>query len=403
MSDVTSHGTPMRIGIHDIELATSHYVLDLDDLAVYGGVDPNKYRIGLGQDEMSVPAPDEDIVTMGAAAAAQILERNGADSIRTVLFATETGIDQSKSAGVFVHRLLGLASNVRVVELKQACYSATAALQSAIGLITRSPQERVLVIASDVARYELDSSGEPTQGAGAVAFLVSANPAILEIEPASGVSTEDVGDFWRPNGSPTAVVDGALSVTAYLDALVESWDDFAAHGGAAIGDIDRLLYHQPFTKMARKGHRRLAEHTGIELDESMLDTSFTYNRRIGNTYTASIYGALIALLDLDEGLAGSRLGFFSYGSGAVSEFFTGIVQPGYRDALDPSRAQRAMDARVRIDIDTYRRLHAGVGNDGDDVVTPRVTSAPYRFGGVQGHARQYEATAGVGGAAGAEF
>ncbi|MGO2111320.1 MAG: hydroxymethylglutaryl-CoA synthase [Pseudoclavibacter sp.] len=387
------------IGIHDIHLATAHHVLNLGDLAERGGIDPNKYFIGLGQDEMSVPAPDEDIVTMGAEAAAPILERNGTDGIRTLLVATESGIDQSKSAGVFVHRLLGLSPNVRVVELKQACYSATAALQMAIGMIARDPAERVLVIATDVARYELDSSGEPTQGAGAVAFLVATDPALVAIEPVSGVSTTDVADFWRPNDSTTAVVDGALSVTAYLDALEQAWNDYASRGGVPVTEIDRFLYHQPFTKMAKKGHRHFAAFTGVELDESLLEPSFAYNRRIGNTYTASIYGALAALLDLDEGpdaavgLEGARLGFFSYGSGAVSEFFTGVVQPGYRAVLDPARAASAMDARTRIDVDAYRALHAEIGSDRGDFVTPRETTGPFRFAGVSGRARQYERTA----------
>ncbi|MFR4190734.1 MAG: hydroxymethylglutaryl-CoA synthase, partial [Corynebacterium variabile] len=139
------------------------------------------------------------------------------------LFATESGVDQSKAAGVAALRLLGLPSNVRVVEMKQACYGGTAALQAAVGIVARSPEERVLVITSDNARYELDSPGEPTQGAGAVAMLISADPDVLEIEQANGISTIDVDDFWRPNDSTTAVVDGHLSVGAYLDALTGAW------------------------------------------------------------------------------------------------------------------------------------------------------------------------------------
>src|SRR5690606_13380750 len=132
-----------------------------------------------------------------------------------------------------------------------ACYSGTAALQAGIGIVSRFPEERVLVIASDIARYELDSPGEPTQGAGAVAMLISADPAPAEIEPATGLFTADVDDFWRPNDLSTAVVDGALSVSAYLDALSGAWDDLQSRGGPGIDAIDRLLYHQPFTKMAQ--------------------------------------------------------------------------------------------------------------------------------------------------------
>ncbi|NLG48390.1 MAG: hydroxymethylglutaryl-CoA synthase, partial [Gordonia sp.] len=73
--------TPTPIGIHDLELATTHYVVALDDLAASNGTDPAKYRLGLGQDQMSFPAPDEDIITMGAAAAAPLIERNGTEGI----------------------------------------------------------------------------------------------------------------------------------------------------------------------------------------------------------------------------------------------------------------------------------------------------------------------------------
>jgi hydroxymethylglutaryl-CoA synthase len=136
------------IGIHDLAVATGHHVLELDDLAERLGVDPAKYHVGIGQDAFSVPAPDEDIVTMGAAAAKQVIDRHGSDGIRTVLFATESGVDQSKAAGVFVHGLLGLPQAVRVVELKQACYGGAAALQLALGIVARNPDERVLVIAA---------------------------------------------------------------------------------------------------------------------------------------------------------------------------------------------------------------------------------------------------------------
>src|SRR5699024_4453640 len=228
----------------------------------------------------------EDIVTMGAAAAQPLLERHGQQEIRTLLFATESGVDQSKAAGLWVHQLLGLPAHVRVVEFKQACYSGTAALQAAIGMISRSPAERVLVIASDEARYELGSAGEPTQGAGAVAMLVSADPALVEIEPVSGVHTVDVDDFWRPNDSATAVVTGA-------------WDDLAGRGSPDPATIERVVYHQPFTKMAVKAQRALSSRSGAQLPARGLQDASVYNRRLGNTYTASLYASLASLLDAD--------------------------------------------------------------------------------------------------------
>ncbi|WP_098729936.1 hydroxymethylglutaryl-CoA synthase [Brevibacterium epidermidis] len=413
MTSGTAAGTA-PIGIDDIELATSHHVVRLDDFAEANGTDPAKFHLGLGQDEFSFPAPDEDVVTMAAAAAAPIIARSGTEGIRTLLFATESGTDQSKAAGMAVHSLLDLPSQMRVVEVKEACYSATAALQAAVGIVTRSPGQRVLVIASDVARYELDTPGEPTQGAGAVAMLVSADPKLLEIEPVSGLNSADVDDFCRPNDSTTAIVDGALSVTAYLDALTGAWTDLAAQGGPEMAEIDRVLYHQPFTKMAKKAQVHLAGLTGEDLDTEIvaggsgaagtdvsnvaaagprdtgLATSTLYNRRLGNSYTASLYAGLCSLLDHDEDLAGKRIGLFSYGSGSVGEFFTARVVPGYEQHSRRQAVTEALDARVPLSIDEYRALHAAELSSAEDVSTPKVTAGPFRFAGIKGRARLYE-------------
>lgn len=392
------------IGIHDLEITTTHHVVELDDLALSTGTDPAKFRLGLGQDQFSFPAPDEDIVTMGAAAALPIIQRQGTQGIRTVLFATESGVDQSKAAGVPVQRLLGLPGQVRVVEMKQACYGGTAALQAAVGIVSRNPNERVLIITSDIARYQLDSPGEPTQGAGAVAMLISAHPALVEIEATAGLYTSDVDDFWRPNDSTTAVVDGQLSMSAYLDAVTGAWEDLQAQGGPAIDQIDRILYHQPFTKMAKKAQAHLAELTGEDLRlelpgetssaatarDTGLATGTLYNRRLGNSYTASVFAGLAALLHHDADLEGKRVGLFSYGSGSVSELLTGIVQPGYFDADAAARFYAALDARVPLSIDEYRALHATERSSTEDYETERVTAGPFRFTGVQGQARQYE-------------
>ena len=121
----------MSVGIDEISFYTSNYFLDLRTLAEVQQIESDKYYTGIGQEKMSMAAPDEDVVTMAANAAQQVIDRVGVDCISSLLFATETGVDQSKAAGVYVHRLLGLNSNCRVVELKQACYSATAAIQMA--------------------------------------------------------------------------------------------------------------------------------------------------------------------------------------------------------------------------------------------------------------------------------
>lgn len=118
---------------------------------------------------------------------------------------------------MYVSRLLGLSPYLRAVELKQACYGATAALQLAKGHVALNPDKKALVIGSDIARYGLHTKGEPTQGGGACAMIVGQNPRILELEETSACYMEDVMDFWRPFNHTEALVNGKFSANIYVD------------------------------------------------------------------------------------------------------------------------------------------------------------------------------------------
>nr|WP_030499011.1 hydroxymethylglutaryl-CoA synthase [Micromonospora purpureochromogenes] len=383
------------VGIHDLSAATTHHVLTHATLAARNGTDVAKYHRGIGLRAMSVPAPDEDIVTMAAAAAAPVVARHGTDRVRTIVFATESSVDQAKAAGIHVHSLLGFPSATRVVELKQACYGGTAGLQFAIGLVHRDPSQQVLVIASDVSKYGLGEPGEATQGAAAVAMLVGADPALVRVEDPSGMFTADVMDFWRPNYRSTALVDGHESISAYLQAVEGSWKDYTERGGRALDEFGAFCYHQPFPRMADKAHRHLLNYCGRDVDDALVAGAIghttAYNAEIGNSYTASMYLGLAALLDTADDLSGRTVGFLSYGSGSVAEFFAGTVVPGYREHTRPDQHRAAIDRRQEVDYDTYRELHEhAFPVDGGDYPVPGVTTGPYRLAGLSGHKRVYE-------------
>ena len=116
-----------------------------------------------------------------------------------------------------------------------------------------------------------------------------------------------------------------------------------------------------------------------------------YNRVIGNSYTASVYLALAALLDQAEDLTGQAVGFLSYGSGSVAEFFAGTVVPGYREHLRTEANREAIDRRRPVDYAGYRELHGRTfPADGGDHPTPAQTTGPFRLAGLRGHKRVYE-------------
>jgi len=386
----------MKIGIDRLSFYTSNYYVDLKTLAEARSVDPNKFYTGIGQEKMGIPPPDEDVVTLGASAAYQLKQDGLLDDVELLLFATESGIDQSKAAGIYVHGLLEMPSRCRTLELKQACYSGTAGLQMAIGFIARNPDKKALVIAADIARYELGSPGEATQGCGAVAMLISANPALIAIDDESGYYTEDVMDFWRPNYRSEALVDGKYSTMVYIHALLESWKQYAELSGRELTDFDRFCYHIPFTKMAEKAHQKLVRKLKLDLSKeelrALLDESLSYSRITGNCYAGSMYVGLTSLLDTaEEDLAGKRIGLYSYGSGCVAEFFSGVVQPGYRDFLYADQHRNLLEDRNELSYQQYEDIfNYGVPTDGGEYIFPQYKTGPFRFSGISQHKREYE-------------
>ena len=388
----------MKIGIDLISFHTPAYVLDLRVLAAKRGADPDKFIVGIGQERMAVVPPDQDIVTLAANAALPVVEKAGRENIELLIFATESGIDQSKAAAMFCHKLLGLPSTCRCIETKEACYGATASLRMAAAMVAARPHTKALVLAADIARYDLASPGEPTQGAGAVAMLVSAHPRILALDPEAGFHAEDIMDFWRPNYREEALVDGKYSTKMYLTTLIDAWKNYKAASQRGLPDHAHYCFHMPFTKIAYKSFERLCKAEAAELPpkeelERLLEPALQYNRQTGNTYAACVYEGFSSLLDnAPSALDDKRIGFFSYGSGCMAEFFSGVVQRGYREHLFTDQHRAMLDTRTPVTYRQYEDIfNYGIPKDGADHVFAPYRGGAFRLAGIKDHKRRYEA------------
>lgn len=380
-----------QVGIEAITVAVPRRYIDLGDLARARGVDPAKFTQGLGGVEMAVAEPGEDSAALAATAAAQLIRSRDVDPARIgmLVVGTETGVDHSKAVASYVQGMLGLPRTMRTYDCQHACYGGTAALHAVSEWIASGAgADRVgIVICSDIARYGLNTAGEPTQGAGAVAMLVSSSPELLALDlGVSGTFSMDVHDFWRPLGRREAVVDGHYSIQCYLDAVSGSYRGWRARalgrdliraGAIPSEQLARIAYHVPFCKMAKKAHAQLRrcdleDRAGKPLDaaaeaeeapraaasfEAQVAPTLGLSARVGNVYTGSLYLSLASLLQRDAAaLAGKRIGLFSYGSGCVSEFFSGVVGPRAAGAISGAGLDRVLSERQRIGIEEYERI-----------------------------------------------
>ncbi|CAK1232905.1 hydroxymethylglutaryl-CoA synthase [Fructobacillus tropaeoli] len=346
----------MAAGIDKLAFYTPGLALDMVELAKARGDEPDKYTIGIGQSVQSVVPNYEDVVTMGVNAAKKILTADDIAAIDMLIFATESGVDNSKSAAVFAQKLLGLSPYIRTIEMKQACYAGTFGLMQAKDYVNVHPDKKVLVIAADIARYGLKTAGEVTQGAGAIAMVVSANPAIAEIEDDSVYMSQDVPDFWRPVASTTALVDGHLSTDIYKEMFLTLWTRYTEQQKLSLADFAGFAFHLPYTKMGKKALDQILDQATPEQQQFLqeqLAASQVYNRQVGNLYTGSVYLALLSLLQRGQIAAGQRLAVFSYGSGAEAELFSLKVQENFQSAIASQDVDGMLADRRQLSVSEY--------------------------------------------------
>lgn len=248
-------------------------------------------------------APHESIYTMAANAVLRLLLDYQVDPARVGFlgFGTESSADNAAGAVIIkgmVNRALRqrgqpeLARHCEVPEFKHACLGGVYALKGALRYLAYDGEGRLaIVVCGDIAEYERGSSGEPTQGAGAVAMLLEEQPALLSLDlrRAGSAAAYRGPDFRKPTrryfmDGYTKPVDklhdfpvfsGKYSTVCYVDATVRALEDMLAqlrvtprnfyHG------VDAVFMHRPYRHMPINAMAALytwgLSHSGAHLPE----------------------------------------------------------------------------------------------------------------------------------------
>ena len=225
--------SPRAAGVDDIAVYVPRHFLPVEALARARGIAPAKLTEGLGLAAMALPDTFEDTATMAANAVRELMERHGLapGEIGRIYLGTESALDGAKPTSTYVLEALrgyyapehgdDCLTRCDVVDLTFACIGAVDALLATVDWVRAGEGRIGIVVASDVAKYELGSTGEYTQGAGAVALLVRESPGMLSVLPEVGVATRGVHDFFKPVRYVTksALVE---EVAAYANAELDA-------------------------------------------------------------------------------------------------------------------------------------------------------------------------------------
>src|SRR5271169_6562556 len=199
-----------RVGIEALYVYSPDYFVDNAELAVARGKEPKHFTEGVGIKAFAMSPPNEDQASMAATAAHRLMEAHhiSPSDIFRIDTPTESGLDSSRALVSDVIGMLeqvygkGSLSHVLGYEQKFACVSGMERYLDTSAWFGGKWNTRryALILATDIARYNLNSSEEPTQGAAAAALLISSDPKLLAIRPGALGSAlrHEKGDFKKP-------------------------------------------------------------------------------------------------------------------------------------------------------------------------------------------------------------
>ena len=255
--------------------------VDLAQWCDWTGSDPAKTRAVVGR-AFRMPGPDQNVYTLAANAVLRLIDRYDIDPARVGYLALGTESSTDNAAGAVIVRGLvdvalaaegkpPLARDCEVPEFKHACLGGVYALKGGLRYLACDGQGRqAIAVSADIAEYARGSSGEPTQGAGAVAMLLESPARLLELDLAAGGSASEYRglDFRKPflrfagqtpgqHGrlSDLPVFNGKYSTDCYTDTTLRALDAmFGRREGpraAYLRNLAAVFMHRPYHRMPR--------------------------------------------------------------------------------------------------------------------------------------------------------
>ena len=273
----------MAPGISGFSLYLPPYRVQLESWCEWNNQPWEKFRSVVGR-SFRMRAPRQSVYTFAATAVWRLIRDYDIDPTQVGLLAlgTESSTDNSAGAVIvkgMVNEALAaaglplLARDCEVPEFKQACLGGVYGMKAALRyLATDGRGRQAIVVCADIAEYARGGSGEPTQGAGAVAMLLESDARLLEVDLAGAGSDSDyrVADFRKPftrfRNQPDRddgqlqdlpMFNGHYSTSCYIDAthhaMTAMLDKRPGRNLDYFHDIDAVFMHRPYHQMPTTG------------------------------------------------------------------------------------------------------------------------------------------------------
>ena len=280
---MNQHSSKKLIGVSGLAAYVPPYRVWLEDWCDWTDNQWPKIREVVGR-SFRVRGPNHSIYTMAATAVLRLIEQYDVDPQRVKFLGlgTESSTDNSAGAiivkGMVDEALIArgkppISRSCEVPEFKHACLGGVYGMKGAIRhLALDGAGSQAIVVCADIAEYARGSSGEPTQGAGAVAMLLEEDPqlAIVDLIGSGSASDYRIMDFRKPmlrfcgqdrseshQVQDFPVFNGKYSTTCYIDETLHAMHDMYVKRELKASDYLRSLrtvfMHRPYRRMPETG------------------------------------------------------------------------------------------------------------------------------------------------------
>ena len=288
--------------------------IKVEEIAKVWGADAPSYKRGLMLREKSVPAPDQDVITMSVEATRNALRRAQIDpkEIGCIYIGSESHPYAVKPSGTIVAEAIGATPEIHCADMEFACKAGSEGMYVSYGLVKAGEVKYGLGIGADTSQGAPGDALEYSAAAGAAAFIFGENDTVAEVEETYAFMT-DTPDFWRREYEHYPKHGGRFTgEPAYFNHTLSCAEGIMKKAGLKPDDFAYAIFHQPNGKFPQRAGRRLG-FTDEQMEPGWLSP------RLGNTYSGASPIGLSATLDIAQ--PGQLILMVSYGSGSGSDGF----------------------------------------------------------------------------------
>jgi hydroxymethylglutaryl-CoA synthase len=346
----------MEVGIVSYGAYVPRYRITPQEIGRVWGSDGESMSKSLMIYSKSVPAPDEDVITISIEAARNMMKRVpevDPKDIGALYVGSESHPYAVKPSGTIVAEAIGCSPNMTVADYEFACKAGTAAIQTCMGLVGSGMVKYGVAIGADTSQGAPGDPLEYSASAGGAGLLIGSKDMIAIINHTSSFTT-DTPDFWRREGQDYPSHGGRFTgEPAYFKHVTAAAKLVLKRTNSKPADYQHAVFHQPNGKFPQRVAKMLG-FTEKQIEAGLLTP------QIGNTYSGAVPLGLSAVLDIAR--PGERVFVVAYGSGAGADGFDITITDhiAHFDRLAAPLVSQYIEDKKVIDYATYAKFRGKI-------------------------------------------